>query len=136
MGDVLLAYPYSAFQLALRKWESMAMSELANRVQVGWILVVFLLLVAILNIVFIFLSNKLMEWRGYGSGSCRIVQCSSGHRFPMMWVSGLPLTAVRVGVTRLVHCPVGNHWALVRPVKSDGWTSADRAELDKFSNGS
>jgi hypothetical protein len=44
------------------------------------------------------------------------VRCSKGHVFPTTWSPLGSLTAIRLAGARFQHCPVGNHWALVRPV--------------------
>ena len=107
------------------------MRYLANRVELGWFLAGFILLVVVLNVVVLFFNNKLMAWRGYGAGSRRLVQCSSGHRFPMTWVPGLTLTSIKIGVDRrLTKCPVGNHWAIVQLVRMEDWTATERAEIE------
>lgn len=45
-----------------------------------------------------------------------IVRCSRGHLFTTTWSPWGSLTSIRLGFARFQHCPVGNHWGLVRPV--------------------
>jgi len=45
-----------------------------------------------------------------------IVRCSAGHFFETLWLPFGSLKAVRLGNVRYQHCPVGRHWAMVRPV--------------------
>lgn len=54
------------------------------------------------------------------------VRCSKGHVFTTTWSPLGSLTAIRLAGARFQHCPVGNHWALVRPVPDDGTTDEDR----------
>jgi hypothetical protein len=52
----------------------------------------------------------------------RIVRCSSDHLFTTIWMPLVSFKAARLGNARYQRCPVGNHWAIVRPV--------NEAELD------
>jgi hypothetical protein len=54
------------------------------------------------------------------------VRCSKGHVFTTTWSPLGSLTAIRLAGARFQHCPVGNHWALVRPVPDDGTTDEER----------
>jgi hypothetical protein len=45
------------------------------------------------------------------------VRCSKGHVFPTNWSPLGSLTSIRLGSARFQHCPVGDHWSLVRPVE-------------------
>ena len=65
--------------------------------------------------------------RGYsGMGGETIVRCSRGHLFTTLWVPGVSLKSVRLGLTRFQHCPVGRHWTLVTPVKDADLTDEER----------
>jgi hypothetical protein len=55
---------------------------------------------------------------GYGFGLHTIVRCRSGHLFSTIWIPGLKLKAVDLGVARIQRCPVGRHWTLVTPVRA------------------
>jgi hypothetical protein len=46
------------------------------------------------------------------------VRCGKGHTFKTSWSSLGSFTAIRLGGSRFQHCPVGNHWSLVKPVSS------------------
>lgn len=63
---------------------------------------------------------------GHKVGGNVIVRCSKGHLFTTIWIPGGSFKAIRLGWYRFQHCPVGNHWALVRPVKDADLTDADR----------
>jgi hypothetical protein len=69
--------------------------------------------------------------RGYsGIGGDTIVRCSKGHLFTTIWVPGVSFKSIRLGTARLEHCPVGHHWALVRPVKDSDLTEEDRRSAE------
>jgi hypothetical protein len=66
--------------------------------------------------------------RGYNVGSdYTIVRCSQGHLFTTIWLPGASFKAIRLGPYRLQRCPVGNHFALVTPVRPDDLTPEERA---------
>ena len=65
--------------------------------------------------------------RGYsGLGGDTIVRCSKGHLFTTIWVPGASFKSIRLGMSRYQRCPVGHHWAMVKPVKDSELTDADR----------
>jgi hypothetical protein len=65
--------------------------------------------------------------RGYsGIGGDTVVRCSKGHLFTTIWLPGVSLKSVRLGMSRYQHCPVGHHWAVVTPVKDSELTDDDR----------
>jgi hypothetical protein len=55
-----------------------------------------------------------------------IVRCSKGHLFETYWSSLGSLTSIRLGSARFQHCPVGDHWSLVKPVPDSDLTAEDR----------
>lgn len=57
-----------------------------------------------------------------------IVRCRSGHLFTTLWIPGVSLKAVRLGLWRYQRCPVGGHWALVTPVRVSELSEAERQE--------
>lgn len=59
-----------------------------------------------------------------------VVRCNKGHVFTTTWSSFGSLTSVRLGFGRFQRCPVGHHWALVRPVNDSDLTDDDRRVLD------
>lgn len=64
---------------------------------------------------------------GYsGLGGDTVVRCSAGHLFTTIWVPGASFKAARLGTRRYQRCPVGRHWALVRPVRDDELSEEDR----------
>jgi hypothetical protein len=60
-----------------------------------------------------------MKLRGYPIGGNLVVRCRRGHLFTTIWVPSVSLKAIRLGWWRLQRCPVGNHWSIVTPVKTD-----------------
>jgi len=66
---------------------------------------------------------------GGGDGARRIVRCGQGHLFTAVWVPGA--VAFRLGGARLLRCPVGEHWSLVRPVNEADLTDEERRNLEE-----
>jgi hypothetical protein len=66
--------------------------------------------------------------RGYRFGRDVVVSCRQGHLFTTTWIPGASLKAIRLGWYRFQHCPVGNHWTLVKPVKESDLTEDDLAQ--------
>jgi hypothetical protein len=58
-----------------------------------------------------------------------VVRCHKGHVFTTTWSSLGSFTSVRLGFARFQRCPVGHHWALVRPVDDSELTDDDRRLL-------
>jgi hypothetical protein len=56
-----------------------------------------------------------------------LVRCGRGHLFRTYWSPLGSFTAIRLGSARFQHCPVGDHWSLVRPVNEAELTDADRS---------
>jgi hypothetical protein len=68
-----------------------------------------------------------MRRRGYsGFGGNTIVRCREGHVFTTIWVPGVSLKAVRLGLVRVQRCPVGKHWTIVKPVKDDDLSDVEK----------
>ena len=61
---------------------------------------------------------------GYQVGGETVVRCRQGHLFTTTWIPGMSFKAVRLGIYRFQYCPVGEHWALVTPVR-DGTLTDD-----------
>jgi hypothetical protein len=72
--------------------------------------------------------------RGYKFGSNQVVRCGQGHMFSTIWIPGVSIKSIKLGGTRFQYCPVGKHWALVRPVRetelSDEETGTARLRHD------
>jgi hypothetical protein len=63
---------------------------------------------------------------GYNLGRNTIVRCRQGHLFTTVWISGVKLKAIDLGVARIQRCPVGGHWSLVTPVKDASLSETER----------
>jgi hypothetical protein len=63
---------------------------------------------------------------GYTLGGNAVVRCRQGHLFTTIWIPGVKLKAVDLGVARLQRCPVGQHWSLVTPVRDSDLTDEER----------
>jgi hypothetical protein len=60
-----------------------------------------------------------------------VVRCSKDHLFRTNWSPFGSLTSIRLGSARFQHCPVGDHWSLVRPVKDSDLTAEDRRMVEQ-----
>ena len=70
-----------------------------------------------------------MRRRGYsGFGGNTVVRCRDGHLFTTIWIPGVSVKALRLGLARVQRCPVGEHWTIVKPVK-DADLSADEKQF-------
>jgi hypothetical protein len=88
---------------------------------VGVLLVLAVLLAAI---------NLIMRRRGYSIPGKSVVRCSKGHLFTTSWIEGGSFRAIKLGPrSRFQHCPVGDHWAIVHPVRDEELTDEDRRAL-------
>lgn len=65
---------------------------------------------------------------GYGIGGNTVVRCRKGHLFTTLWIPGVKLKAIDLGVARFQHCPVGRHWTLVVPVRAADLTDDERRD--------
>lgn len=64
--------------------------------------------------------------RGYSVGGNTPVRCRAGHLYTTLWIPGVNLKAIDLLVARIQYCPIGRHWALVRPVRAADLSSAER----------
>jgi hypothetical protein len=97
----------------------------------GAVVGVWILVGAVIAIAVVFaVQNALMRRRGYAIPGRTVVRCSGGHLFTTTWVEGGSLKAVRLGpTTRYQRCPVGQHWAIVHPVRDGELTEEERRTL-------
>jgi hypothetical protein len=63
---------------------------------------------------------------GIRFGGDVVVRCKAGHLFTTIWIPGGSFKAIRLGPIRFQYCPVGDHWAWVRPVNPDELNPAER----------
>ena len=59
------------------------------------------------------LKRRTGRWAGRVS-----VRCLHGHRFETLWIPGVSITSVRLGIWRIQWCPVGGHLTIVTPVRA------------------
>jgi hypothetical protein len=65
---------------------------------------------------------------GYRIGGNTVVRCRRGHLFTTIWIPGVHLKEIDLGIARIQHCPVGHHWTLVRAVKDSALTEDELQE--------
>ena len=65
---------------------------------------------------------------GYELGGNVVVRCRRGHLFATLWIPGINLKAIDLGIARIQHCPVGHHWSLVVPVRDRDLTEEERRD--------
>lgn len=83
--------------------------------------------VVVVVVIFVVVVSAGARRKGYsGMGGDTIVRCGKGHLFTTIWVPLASLKAVRLGTRRLQYCPVGKHWALVKPVKESTLSDEER----------
>jgi hypothetical protein len=63
---------------------------------------------------------------GYRSPTDVIVRCRDGHLFTTIWIPGVNLKALDLGIARVQRCPVGRHWTVVRPVRDADLSARER----------
>jgi hypothetical protein len=63
---------------------------------------------------------------GYKVGGNTVVRCRQGHLFTTLWIPGVKLKAIDLGIARIQHCPVGKHWSLVVPVRDADLSDEER----------
>lgn len=61
-----------------------------------------------------------------------VVRCAKGHLFTTIWIPGGSLKAIRFGWFRFQHCPVGNHWTFVAPVRESDLTEEERQLAHRY----
>jgi hypothetical protein len=67
-----------------------------------------------------------MKLRGYRMGGDVVVRCRDGHLFTTLWVPAVSVKSLRLGWRRFQHCPVGQHWTLVAPVRDSELSENER----------
>ena len=65
--------------------------------------------------------------RTHRVGGNVIVRCREGHLFTTVWVPGASVKSIRLGWWRFQRCPVGDHWAIVTPVRESSLTDEELA---------
>jgi hypothetical protein len=80
----------------------------------------------IVIVVAVLVETVVMRLRGYRIGGNVVVRCQKGHLFTTIWVPGASLKSLRLGWWRFQHCPVGNHWSIVIPVRESDLTEKEK----------
>lgn len=62
----------------------------------------------------------------------RAVRCSKGHVFTSTWMRWGSFKALRFGFARFERCPVGRHWAFIRPADMDSLSPAEKESAARF----
>jgi hypothetical protein len=63
-------------------------------------------------------ANAYVHHEGYTIPGRTMVRCRSGHEFSTIWVSGMSVASLRLGLhTRFMKCPECNAWRIVHPIK-------------------
>jgi hypothetical protein len=77
-------------------------------------------------IAIIVVGTLIARRRGYKVGGNVAVRCRAGHVFTTLWIPGINLKALDLGLARLQFCPVGRHWSLVTPLRDADLTEEQR----------
>jgi hypothetical protein len=85
----------------------------------------------LLVVVLLALTLAAARRRGGPFSGWVIVRCNQGHLFTTMWIPLASFKAIRLGGVRLQRCPVGNHLALVTPVRPEDLTDAQRWQAEQ-----
>ena len=81
----------------------------------------------LLVVVLLLVSGTLVARRlGYKVGGSTVVRCRQGHLFTTLWIPGVKLKALDLGLARVQRCPIGKHWTLVTPVRDSDLTDEER----------
>ena len=94
------------------------------------VLIISLVAVAVVLALVVGLSTLWMRRRGMKTPGTSdvVVRCAQGHLFTTIWLPGISLKAVRLGMARYQRCPVGKHWSTVRPVPLNELSDEQRIE--------
>ena len=98
----------------------------STRVQI----LIYVLAVVILAVVAV-RAGRMSRLQGYRYGRDVIVRCRDGHLFMTTWVPMMSFKAIRLGLVRIQHCPVGDHITAVRLMRDDDLTAAERLEAGR-----
>ncbi|HKN96738.1 MAG TPA: hypothetical protein VJX10_06455 [Pseudonocardiaceae bacterium] len=93
-------------------------------------ILIYVLAVVILAVVAV-RAARMSRSRGYRFGRDVIVRCRDGHLFTTTWVPMMSFKAVRIGLVRIQHCPVGDHVTAVRLMRDEDLTPAERLEAGR-----
>jgi hypothetical protein len=81
--------------------------------------------VIILASALILAETAVMRLKGYRVGANVVVRCRQGHLFTTIWLPGVSLKSLRLGLWRFQRCPVGSHWSVMTPVRESDLTDGE-----------
>lgn len=81
---------------------------------------------AMIVVAILVLGSLVARVFGYKVGRRTAVRCRQGHLFTTIWIPGVKLKAIDLGIARIQHCPVGGHWSLVLPVREHDLSEEER----------
>ena len=90
------------------------------------VLVVVLIVGTAVLVVRVGVVARRLDFSGYRLGDDVVVRCRDGHLFTTIWIPWVSFKAIRLGWVRLQHCPVGDHWTFVSPVRDSDLTDEKR----------
>jgi hypothetical protein len=93
-------------------------------------ILIYALAVVILAVVAVRVG-RMSRVQGYRFGHDVIVRCRDGHLFTTTWIPMMSFKAIRFGLVRMQHCPVGNHVTAVRLMRDEDITPAQRLEASR-----
>jgi hypothetical protein len=88
-------------------------------------------LVLVIFVVFAIRVARVSRTQGYRFGRDVIVRCRDNHLFMTTWIPMVSFKAIRLGLVRMQYCPVGNHVTLVRLMRDEDLTAAERLEASR-----
>jgi hypothetical protein len=89
------------------------------------------LLAAVIVIALAVRVMRVSQQQGYRFGRDVIVRCRDGHLFMTTWIPMVSFKAIRFGLVRFQHCPVGDHGTTVRLMRDEDLTPAQRREAGR-----
>jgi hypothetical protein len=93
-------------------------------------IVIYTLALVVLAVVAVRVA-RMSRSQGYRFGRDVIVRCRDGHLFMTTWIPMMSLKAIRFGLVRVQHCPVGEHVVAVRLMRNEDLTPAERREAGR-----
>jgi hypothetical protein len=96
------------------------------------ILIFVLVLVIVLAFALRFVRVSRTQLEGYRFGPDVIVRCRDGHLFMTTWIPMVSFKAIRLGLIRLQHCPVGNHFTAVQLMRDEDLTPGEHLQASRY----
>jgi hypothetical protein len=90
------------------------------------------IVVVVAVLIALFAGTLVARRRGYNMPGEVVVRCAQGHLFMSLWIPGASFKAIRLGFVRFQHCPVGDHWTFVVPVKNADLTDEQRRTASRY----